>query len=230
MGNTSTSNIVRNTSSVSLRPRSNSTSSYSKTPSYYELAPEDEDWSGGHKNTKHTWASLGLEQPLIIAMVGLPARGKSYIVKLTLRYLKWIGFETRVFNVGEYRRRMGHQSADAHFFDSSNEAGKRMREELAMAVQNEMYRWIREGSDESGPRVAVFDATNTTRKRRLGLAQRAKVEKGYLLFVESICDDPETLHRNYELKLQNEDYKGMDKAQPERTSYAGCASTRRFTR
>ena len=51
--------------------------------------------------------SLGLEQPLVIAMVGLPARGKSYIVKMLIRYLTWIGFETEVFNVGSYRRKIG---------------------------------------------------------------------------------------------------------------------------
>jgi adenylylsulfate kinase-like enzyme len=51
--------------------------------------------------------TLGLEQPLVIAMVGLPARGKSYIVKMIRRYLRWIGFETEVFNVGNYRRKIG---------------------------------------------------------------------------------------------------------------------------
>jgi len=29
-------------------------------------------------------------------------------------------------------------------------------------------------------------------------------------FIESICDDPEVLDRNYRLKLQNADYKGRD--------------------
>ncbi len=51
--------------------------------------------------------TLGLERPLIIAMVGLPARGKSYLVKMIRRYLRWIGFETDVFNVGNYRRKIG---------------------------------------------------------------------------------------------------------------------------
>ena len=37
-------------------------------------------------------------------MVGLPARGKTYIAKKLARYLNWIGISTKVFNVGEYRR------------------------------------------------------------------------------------------------------------------------------
>ncbi|KAJ3195524.1 hypothetical protein HK101_011888 [Irineochytrium annulatum] len=44
---------------------------------------------------------------LIIVMVGLPARGKSYICKKLCRYLSWCGFNTRVFNVGNRRRVMG---------------------------------------------------------------------------------------------------------------------------
>ncbi|KAJ1405663.1 6-phosphofructo-2-kinase-domain-containing protein, partial [Ochromonadaceae sp. CCMP2298] len=41
------------------------------------------------------------------------------------------------------------------------------------------------------------------------LALRSRSENAFLLFVESICDDQEVLTRNYDLKLQNEDYKGM---------------------
>ena len=42
--------------------------------------------------------------PHVICMVGLPARGKTYIAKKLARYLNWIGISTKVFNVGEYRR------------------------------------------------------------------------------------------------------------------------------
>lgn len=37
-------------------------------------------------------------------MVGLPARGKSYITKKITRYLNWLQHDTRIFNVGERRR------------------------------------------------------------------------------------------------------------------------------
>ncbi|KAJ2883991.1 6-phosphofructo-2-kinase [Coemansia asiatica] len=40
-------------------------------------------------------------------MVGLPARGKSYIVKKLKRYLSWLGFQTKIFNVGDRRRLAG---------------------------------------------------------------------------------------------------------------------------
>lgn len=41
---------------------------------------------------------------LVIVMVGLPARGKSYITKKMARYLNWLQHDTTIFNVGEKRR------------------------------------------------------------------------------------------------------------------------------
>lgn len=75
-----------------------------------------------------------------------------------------------------------------------------------------MYEWLHESGAEKN-RVAIFDATNTKRERRRKLAETAREQNVFLLHVESICDDEEVLNRNYELKLQNEDYKDMDPAQ-----------------
>ncbi|KAK3683576.1 6-phosphofructo-2-kinase-domain-containing protein [Podospora appendiculata] len=41
---------------------------------------------------------------LVIIMVGLPARGKSYITKKIQRYLSWQQHNSRIFNVGNRRR------------------------------------------------------------------------------------------------------------------------------
>ena len=41
---------------------------------------------------------------LVIVMVGLPARGKSYVTKKVARYLNWLQHDTKIFNVGERRR------------------------------------------------------------------------------------------------------------------------------
>lgn len=49
-------------------------------------------------------------------MVGLPARGKSYITKKITRYLNWLQHDTRIFNVGERRR----VAAGAPFLSSSS--------------------------------------------------------------------------------------------------------------
>lgn len=41
---------------------------------------------------------------LVIVMVGLPARGKSYVTKKIARYLNWLQHDTKIFNVGARRR------------------------------------------------------------------------------------------------------------------------------
>lgn len=48
---------------------------------------------------------------LVIIMVGLPARGKSYITKKLARYLNWLQHDTKIFNVGEKRRIVAHHGS-----------------------------------------------------------------------------------------------------------------------
>ena len=45
-----------------------------------------------------------LGSKLVIVMVGLPARGKSYITKKMTRYLNWLQYDVKIFNVGNKRR------------------------------------------------------------------------------------------------------------------------------
>ena len=55
-------------------------------------------------------------------MVGLPARGKSYITKKITRYLKWLQHDTRIFNVRERRRvAAGAPCLSVPFTNLSNE-------------------------------------------------------------------------------------------------------------
>lgn len=49
-------------------------------------------------------ADRDVSAKLVIIMVGLPARGKSYITKKITRYLSWQQHNTRIFNVGNRRR------------------------------------------------------------------------------------------------------------------------------
>lgn len=184
-------------------------SSVGMGPAFRQTNPEIQGRVNDQSLTGGPWTSLGLEQPLVVAMVGLPARGKSYIVKMIIRFLTWTGFECKVFNVGSYRRNLGLAGADSAFFSNDDKEKSKVREEMAMAVQSIMYEWLHETTSRN--RVAFFDATNTTEERRAALSVRAKQEACFLLFVESICDDDEVLSRNYELKLQNEDYRNMDK-------------------
>jgi len=148
-------------------------------------------------------------QRLLLCMVGLPARGKSYIVKMLVRYVRWNSFAVEVFNVGNIRRKEGMAGASADFFGNDASAS-RVREDLATACLEQAFEWLEAQSTTS---FAIFDATNTTIKRRRTIVelsrQRANVTP---VFIESICDDPDILSQNYAMKLSNDDYKGMDPA------------------
>ncbi|KAL2863555.1 6-phosphofructo-2-kinase PFK26 [Aspergillus lucknowensis] len=64
-------------------------------------------------------AQRDLGSKLVIVMVGLPARGKSYVTKKLARYLNWLQHDTEIFNVGERRRVAAGKSPAARHRGSS---------------------------------------------------------------------------------------------------------------
>ncbi|CAE7387375.1 unnamed protein product [Symbiodinium sp. CCMP2456] len=149
-----------------------------------------------------------LEQKVVLAMVGLPARGKSYISKAIVRYLNFVGCPTQLFNAGNLRRSAGKSGVDANFFDSSNENAKKLRDELAMECLDQLLAFLEKEGQATA--VGILDATNTTLERRRKVKERVLAHAGIrLIFLESICDDGAILSHNYDLKLGNEDYVGM---------------------
>ncbi|KAI8960625.1 bifunctional 6-phosphofructo-2-kinase/fructose-2,6-bisphosphate 2-phosphatase [Daldinia sp. FL1419] len=195
---------------------------------------------------------------LVIIMVGLPARGKSYITKKLRRYLSWQQHNTRIFNVGNRRRvaavssptmhrkdssmdmptpsttilvngaqppadsparqRSSPQDQDdpapkpmdqsAKFFDPNNEQASRLREEIAIETLDELLDYLISG----GGSVGILDATNSTIHRRQRLFDHIKAREPQLgiLFIESVCKNPQLLEANMRLKLSGPDYKDKD--------------------
>ncbi|KAG2225967.1 hypothetical protein INT45_002433 [Circinella minor] len=146
---------------------------------------------------------------LVIIMVGLPARGKSYIVKKLRRYLNWLQYETKVFNVGNLRRECeSEHEQSAKFFDPDNAELKKIRDKLALDVLENLIRWLKEGG-----RVAIHDATNSTIERRALLLKRLRQEPQIrVLLLESLCTDDRILERNFRLKLLGPDYRNRPAA------------------
>lgn len=195
---------------------------------------------------------------LVIALVGLPARGKSFVARKIQYYFNWSGCRCKIFNVGKYRReayaqlqkaaaldtgspstleRVQKGACDASFFDASNAAASELREKVAEVALLDMLNWLDEddvdddddrstvdlskhsstsslGSQaklnfKSYERVAIFDATNSTEKRRRWLLEKCtspetrRDKPTGVVFVESICDDLELLEENYRYKVSN---------------------------
>jgi broad specificity phosphatase PhoE len=141
-----------------------------------------------------------------LVMVGLPARGKSFIARKLGRYLSWLGYPTRVFNVGSYRRAHLGDRVNHGFFDPENERGLSARREMALLALDDMLAWLRGGGS-----VAVYDATNSTRARRDLLRRRCSAAGVEVVFIETICEDPAIVEANIRAtKLRSPDYAGID--------------------
>lgn len=176
---------------------------------------------------------------LVIVCVGLPARGKSYITKKLQRYLNWMQYNTKIFNVGNTRRMVNvftpsnypvqgptvdhstpspvvsftnlqqPQQHDASLFDPANKKNLQVREQWARETLDQLLDYLL--SDDGN--VGIFDATNTTKRRRKWVVETInKRTKGMvkILFLESICTDADLLEKNIRLKLSGPDYKKMD--------------------
>ncbi|OIW32330.1 bifunctional 6-phosphofructo-2-kinase/fructose-2,6-bisphosphate 2-phosphatase [Coniochaeta ligniaria NRRL 30616] len=169
---------------------------------------------------------------LVIIMVGLPARGKSYIVRKLCRYLNWLQYETRVFNVGERRRlagriteldgdhdkagasRLGRTlfSSSAAFFDPTDPSLVSVRDDIALETLDELLDWL---SSRENSSIGILDATNSTRERRERVLSRIRrstctCTSTGILFLESCCFDRDILDQNFRLKLQGPDYRTQD--------------------
>ncbi|KAH3670345.1 hypothetical protein WICMUC_004841 [Wickerhamomyces mucosus] len=164
---------------------------------------------------------------LVIVMVGLPASGKSYISNKLTRYLNWLQHETKIFNVGSTRRRdsrsahLGPSSGplpdkpkssstshNANFFNPENAEATSIREKWAMDTLDQLLDYLLRGPGF----VGVFDATNSTKNRRMNIYDRirARSKDIKVLFLESICHDKNIIRKNIQLKLTGPDYKTMD--------------------
>lgn len=151
--------------------------------------------------------TLASHDSLVLVMVGLPARGKTYIARKTARYLNWLGLPARVFNVGNYRRTRLGSTQPASFFDPDNPDGVAARRDLALAALDDLVRWM---AEEPG-RVAIYDATNVTRRRRDLVVEQLATAGLSPVFVESVCTDPAIVEANVrETKLSMPDYAGAD--------------------
>ncbi|KAI9913695.1 hypothetical protein PsorP6_006150 [Peronosclerospora sorghi] len=170
--------------------------------------------SGGHRSvlvrgpqtTKQTTPQQHSGGKLMIFLVGLPGRGKTYIGHILARHLTWMGHHSRTFNTGEYRRRLVGSDVNHAFWDPLNEESFQIRSDLSKKCLEDSIAALESNDCD----CVIFDATNVTRNRRQMLLdevrQRYKCE---MMFIESVCDDPELIASSInEMKLNSADYAG----------------------
>ncbi|WVQ67006.1 uncharacterized protein L199_005198 [Kwoniella botswanensis] len=158
------------------------------------------------------------EAKIVVAMVGLPARGKSYLSNKLMRYLRWLEYNVDVFNVGQLRRSKarsalqagkGKVDHSATYFSHSNAEASKIREQLANETLESLISWLKKEGN-----VGIMDATNSTIERREWIRHRVAQEPNLqLMFLESFCDDPVVIAANVALKASSgdPDYAGMSR-------------------
>ncbi|XP_047124093.1 6-phosphofructo-2-kinase/fructose-2,6-bisphosphatase 1 isoform X1 [Hydra vulgaris] len=148
----------------------------------------------------------------MIIMVGLPARGKTYIARKLCRYLNWCGIASKVLSVGEYRRKAAGTDLKHEFFIRSNiEAEKIRQNSLSREQSNARQKnkiekeddkqcywnaledgaaWMEEKPEN---KVVIFDASNTTRSRRESVYSFCIEHSIKPFFIESVFNDEDII-------------------------------------
>lgn len=106
--------------------------------------------------------------------------------------------------MGKYRRE-GTPHPDAKFFDAGNPEGEKARRAAAEAAVADMCNWLKDTSNK----VAILDATNSTKARRKWIVEKLDEINVCHLFVESKCDDEDLIMANIlDVKTTSPDYVG----------------------
>jgi broad specificity phosphatase PhoE len=163
---------------------------------------------GGHRSSlvtgKQTTPSTRRGGKLMIFLVGLPGRGKTFIAHTLARHMTWMGHQSKIFNTGEYRRRLVGATVGHDFWDPQNAESAEIRTAIArQCLDDSIAALERDDCD-----CAIFDATNATRNRRRMLADElTKRSKCELLFIESVYNQADMISASVnEMKLHSADY------------------------
>lgn len=127
-------------------------------------------------------------EKLIIVMCGLPGTGKTHIANRIARYLSFfLAVETKIFNVGDYRRKLFGANLPAEFFDHTNEDFMAKRLQACDSALSDLINFMQ----QDGVRVGVLDSTNSSRKRRTHITEALKSLECKVVMMEVICDKEE---------------------------------------
>ncbi|MDR1777474.1 MAG: 6-phosphofructo-2-kinase/fructose-2,6-bisphosphatase [Desulfovibrio sp.] len=142
---------------------------------------------------------------LCVAMVGLPARGKSTLARRLREGLAVEGIKAEIFNNGNIRRSLlGAESTEADFYNPDNAFGREAREMICRRNIALAREWLKDGGD-----VAIMDATNASP------ARRAMLENAFsdlpLLFVECVNEDKLLLDACIRRKADLPEYASFDR-------------------
>ncbi|XP_045478320.1 6-phosphofructo-2-kinase/fructose-2,6-bisphosphatase-like isoform X2 [Harmonia axyridis] len=145
--------------------------------------------------------------PLLVAMVGLPGRGKSILAKRLERYMNFTGDNTKVYDISEYRRKHMEKYASHEMFKADNLPALGIRIQSFREALEDAAAWL----SETGNKLAILDGPNVSRSQREEIYDLVYTQLGFrVMFIECVCEDRMMLERNFKEILQySADYRGM---------------------
>jgi predicted kinase len=152
-------------------------------------------------------ALMARSPKLYIAMVGLPAMGKSTVAAKIKENLEKDDIRVGIFNNGDVRRRLiPENTSQASFYDPDNAQAVALREHIAAVNFAEAKAFLSADGE-----IAILDATNVSANRRETL--RRSLTNHPILFVECINDDPELLALSVARKTKLPEFAHLSEAE-----------------
>lgn len=148
---------------------------------------------------------------ILIATVGLPARGKTHLSHAVERYLKWLGVKCGVFSLGDHRRQVlgGADKVPADYFTPGEKSKE--TETLRARILEEFDQRVVDFFFKEGGQVVMYDANNGTLKRRAAIREKFGTMGVHVMFLESICTDQKIVEENIRsVKISSPDYHSWD--------------------
>lgn len=148
-----------------------------------------------------------MQTKLVIAMVGLPARGKSTMARKIAGTLQLDEVNVRIFNNGDVRRQLSQNNSSVpEVFSPENPEGVEFRDRCARLNLDQAHDFL-----EIDGEVAIIDAANVTCGRRKLIKQT--FADFPLLFIECLNTDEEALEANLERKAFLKEFRHLSREQ-----------------
>ncbi|NWU83676.1 F262 bisphosphatase, partial [Onychorhynchus coronatus] len=148
------------------------------------------------------WASYMTNSPTLIVMIGLPARGKTYMSKKLTRYLNWIGVPTKVFNLGVYRREAVKSYKSYDFFRHDNKEAMEIRKRCALVALEDVKAYLLE---ECG-QIAVRLQTDVKQCGFVAKEKNNLIQRCFCSLLSLLCSHKAMLSVDQEVKVSSPDY------------------------
>ncbi|RLV92148.1 putative 6-phosphofructo-2-kinase/fructose-26-bisphosphatase [Spathaspora sp. JA1] len=134
---------------------------------------------------------------IIIALAGLPGRGKTHLSVSLTRYLRWLGVKTHSFHLGDYRRATAEDFSLTHDLfvpTPKSEKAHEIREKAVNECLNDILNFFKADKGQ----VAIYDAVNAIPEFRLELHKKFTDLNIQVLFIESLVTDDKIIQENIE--------------------------------